>query len=220
MNFKNKLLTTFKDYILPYLLGIITIILLDVWLFQGFNADWVSAFASIGTMVIAYAAFKSAPSWLKQNLADKGLDNAHKIIDGTKNMITLAHQLNSYNLILCASNYDVSKDSKINDQFKFIDIFTSHKLSLEQIIDSQNIWNVRVKDLEKFKLMLSNIDEYLKTSRFNTFNIKNETSNLPTNEFFHDHKSFNTQIYLFDKVISSCQFIYDDFDSNFEIIKQ
>lgn len=190
-----------------------------MWFFQGFNADWVSAFASIGTMIIAYAAFQSAPSWLKQNLADKGLDNAHKIIDGTKNMITLANQLNSYNIILFSLNDDVSKDSEINDQFKFLDVFTSHKLSLEQLIESQNIWNVRIKNIEKFKLMLSNVDEYLKTSRFDAFNIQNKTSNLPTNEFFHHAESFNNQLSLFAKVTSSCEFIYDDFDSNFEIIK-
>lgn len=67
--------------------------------------------------------------------------------------------------------------------------------------------------------MLVNIDEYLKISRFNTFNIKIKTSNLPTNELFHHAESFNNQLSLFNKVISSCQFIYDDFDSNFEIIK-
>lgn len=219
MNFKIKSLITFKDYILPYSLGIITIILLDVWFFQGFNADWVSAFASIGTMIIAYAAFKSAPSWLKQNLADKGLDNAHKIIDGTKNMITLAKQLNSINLILYAASNDAPKDSEINNQLKFLDVFTSHKLSLEQLVESQNIWDVRIKNISKFKFMLRNIDEYLKTSRFNTFNIKNKSSNLPTNEFFHDYESFNNQLSIFNKVISSCEFIYDDFDSNFEIRK-
>ncbi|EOA3302679.1 hypothetical protein ACHZKS_004036, partial [Yersinia enterocolitica] len=214
MTLKNKLLTSVKNNIFPYSLGIITIVLLDVWFFQGFNADWVSAFASIGTMIIAYAAFKSAPSWLN----DKGFENAHKIIDGTKNMITLAKQLNSINLILYAASNDATKDSEINNQLKFLDVFTIHKLSLEQLVESQNIWNVRIKNISKFKFMLVNIDEYLKISRFNTFNIKIKTSNLPTNELFHHAESFNNQLSLFNKVISSCQFIYDDFDSNFEII--
>ncbi|UZX56247.1 hypothetical protein ND446_04875 [Yersinia ruckeri] len=134
-------------------------------------------------------------------------------------MITLANQLNSINLILYASSDGVPKDIEINNQLKYLDNFTSNKFNLEQLVESQNIWNVRIKDISKFILMFIDIDEYLKTCRFNTFNIKNKTSNLPTNEIFHYAEYFNSQLVLFNRVISSCQFIYDGFDSNFEISK-
>lgn len=98
-------------------------------------SDWISSLSTLGTLVIAYKAFKAAPNWLSQKFDEESLKTGLAINRIVKNeykntMSNIRHQLSGFEIsesIYTLWYYNIysptEKNKKINESIGKINSF-------------------------------------------------------------------------------------------------
>ena len=107
--------------------------------------DWIAAFGSIATLVIAWLAFRAAPSWLRQKMDETALIEADKLINihyyQLKNnlsqlLVTFRH---SKSIVSDLSSNPQKTNDAIDLKNKFDELIKQNDVILEEIMKSEEL---------------------------------------------------------------------------------
>lgn len=138
--------------------------------------DFFNTLGTIGTLIVAYLAFKAAPKWLNQKLDDHALEIAKELI--TKTYPTLAIKFRELSIHIgafytCSSLIDteeayktLSKElSNLSEKIiKIEDCCFNSKLQLDSLYKlGWHVKQVHLDDIKKLQASMNNYLSYLKS---------------------------------------------------------
>jgi hypothetical protein len=110
-------------------------------------ADWISSLSSLGTLIVAYLAFKAAPNWFHQKMDEHAFTLAKELITDLHPKLFMSNR--KFNTVIenyTTYYYHTSTDDAYND---FISNLYEKKLSYQQNHDLMFKIKTTVDSLEK-----------------------------------------------------------------------
>ncbi|MGC1020285.1 hypothetical protein WKH71_05415 [Pantoea agglomerans] len=138
--------------------------------------DFFNSLGTIGTLIVAYLAFKSAPQWLNQKLDDHALEIAKELITTTYPTLAVKFRelsIHIENFHICSSLIDteeaykdLSKElSNLSEKIlKIEDCCFNSKLQLDSLYKlGWHVKQVHLDDILKLQASMNNYLSYLKS---------------------------------------------------------
>ena len=110
-------------------------------------ADWISSLSSLGTLIVAYLAFKAAPNWFHQKMDEHAFTLAKELITDLHPKLFMSNR--KFNTIIedyTTYYYHTNTDDAYND---FISTLYEKKLTYQQNHDLMFKIKTTVDSLEK-----------------------------------------------------------------------
>ncbi|EMN1398475.1 hypothetical protein [Enterobacter hormaechei] len=142
-----------------------------VW---GSVSDWVSSLSTLGTLYVAYLAYKNAPNWIKDKKNETGLNHVINLMADYDELLMQIREA----ITVLTSEYNDSLDLDV--YIKSINDLRIQHTKLQSKIDSCRRWKINYPNelqLSMFKLSHANITLFLYI-RFQRDNDKEQAQTL------------------------------------------